>query len=398
MKRLSLLRYSILLLAVFFSSAIKAEIKVGVPLPLTGSISELAAVMKQGTVLAAKQINEQGGVLGQPYSLVFEDDACNPDTAVDVVTRLIKEVEVSAIIGSVCSGVTLRHTRSVSIPAGVVTLSSGSASFMLTNLRDNDLVFRTAISDSFNGEALADYAVANGIKEISISFATDAYNTSIATVFRKAFVAKGGKVVINQTHQPNRLSYKREVSALMSGSKNLALFAYYGSSGIQMLKDVHATGEVQHILAAGGMLAQEVIDELGDEALKPMSILNSTVDKDSQGFNAWQAVADDAKVASTTLVANTYDVAFMIALAIQAAGSAERDGISAGLRAISGPEGEPIYAGEFAKAKAILAAGGKINYEGASGPVDFDKNGDVSGIISVSKVKDGRWDAQMLPK
>lgn len=398
MKRLSPLRYSVLLLAIVFSSAVNAEIKVGAPFPLTGSIAELAISMKQGAVLAAKHINEQGGVLNQPYTLVFEDDGCNPDKAVEVVSRLIKEVGVSAIIGSVCSGVTLRHTRSVSIPAGVVTLSAGSGSFLLTNLRDDDLVFRTAISDSFNGEALADYAIANGIEEVSISFATDAYNTSIATVFRKAFTAKGGTIVIDQTHQPDRLSYQREVSALLSGSKNLALFAYYGSSGIQLLKDVFATGEAQQILAADGMLAQEVIDKLGDEALKSMHVLNSTVDKDSQGFKAWHALAEEANVASTSLVANAYDVAFMMALAIQAAGSADRDGISAGLRAISGPEGEPIYPGEFAKAKTALAAGRKINYEGASGSVDFDKNGDVFGLVSINQVKNGKWDAQVLPQ
>ena len=64
---------------------------------------------------------------------------------------------------------------------------------------------------------------------------------------------------------------------------------------------------------------------------------------------------------------------------------ADRDGIAVGLRAISGPDGETILPGEFAKAKEILA-GGSINYDGGSGPQDFDGNGDVAGFFSANVV------------
>jgi branched-chain amino acid transport system substrate-binding protein len=397
MKSKLLLRGAGLCLAAALSSTSSAEVKIGAPFALSGSVAGLAEEMKNGAALAAKHVNEQGGVLDQPFKLFFEDSACNPDKAVDAVTRLIEEDKVSALVGPVCSGATLRQARSVSIPAGVVTLSVASASFLISNLRDNDLVFRTAMSDSFKGKAMAKYAIASGIKEIAVSFASDAYNTSVAKVFSKEFIAKGGKVVINQAHQPDGENFKREVSALMTGSKNLALFAYYGSSGTKLLKDAFATGEVEQVLASDGMLSQEIIDELGADALKSTGIVNNYSDKSRAGFKAWQSLAEAADLkADGPFVANSYDAAFMMALAIQAAGSADREGISAGLRAISGPEGELIYPGEFSKAKTILAAGGKINYEGGSGSVDFDKNGDVSGDVSISKVKDGKWDSQLL--
>ncbi len=397
MKSKLMLRGAGLCLAITLSGSVSAEIKIGAPFALSGSVAGLAEEMKNGAALAAKHVNDQGGVLDQPFTLVYEDSACNPDKAVDVVTRLIEEEKVSALVGPVCSGATLRQARSVSIPAGVVTLSVASASFLISNLRDNDLVFRTAISDSFKGKAMAKYAIDNGINDIAVSFASDAYNTSVAKVFSKAFKENGGKVVINQAHQPEGKDFKREVSALVTGSKNLALFAYYGSSGTKLLKDAFATNEVKQVLASDGMLSQEIIDELGADALKSTGIINNHSDKSRAGFKVWQSLAEADNVkAEGPFVANSYDAAFMMALAIQAAGSAERKDISAGLRAISGPEGELIYPGEFAKAKAILAAGGKINYEGGSGPVDFDKNGDVSGAVSISKVKDGKWDSQLL--
>ena len=385
------------LLVATLSTKANAEIKIGAPFALSGSVAGLAAEMKKGAALAAKHVNDQGGVLDQPYTLVFEDSACNPDKAVDAVTRLIEQEKVSALVGPVCSGATLRQARSVSIPAGVVTLSVASASFLISNLRDNDLVFRTAISDSFKGKAMANYAIARGINEIAVSFASDAYNTSVAKVFSKAFTARGGKVVINQAHQPDRPDYKREVSALIGGSKNLALFAYYGSSGTQLLKDAFASFEPEHVLASDGMLAQEVINALGEDALKSTSIINNYLDQSRTAFKAWQTLAQEASLSATgPFIANSYDAAFMMALAIQSAGSADRASIAAGLRAISGSEGEKIYPGEFSKAKAVLAAGGKINYDGGSGAVDFDKNGDVSGDVSISKVKDGKWDSRLL--
>ncbi|MGB0847792.1 MAG: ABC transporter substrate-binding protein [Thiolinea sp.] len=400
MNRHKLFQVAGLLLLASLPYTASAEIKVGAPIALTGSVAELAAAMKAGAELAMKQVNEQGGVLDQDYQLIFADSACNPDKAVDVVTRLIEVDKVSALVGPVCSGATLRQARSVSIPAGVVTLSMSSASFMISQLRDDDLVFRTAISDAFKGEVMAEYAIANGVKDIAVSFASDAYNTGVAKVFTRAFVARGGKVTVNQAHQPERDDYKREVSALLSGSENLALFAYYGSSGINLLRDAFASShEVGQVFATDSMLSEELIDALGADTLQSTRILNNSSDDSREAFKLWQAFAEAEDIpAKGPFVANAYDAAFLMALAIQAAGSAERDVIAQGLRAVSGPEGEVIFPGEFAKAKKILSEGGKINYEGGSGPVDFDAKGDVSGFIGVNTVKDGKWVAELLPQ
>jgi len=399
MKKHLLLKVVGLLLLVSWSFSARAEIKVGAPFALTGSISELAKGMQAGAALAMKQVNEQGGVLDQEYKLIFADSACDPSKAVDVVTHLIEEVGVSALVGPICSGATLRQARSVSIPAGVVTLAVASASSLITRLRDNDLVFRTTASDTYTGEVMAQYVLARGIKDIAISFASDAYNTGIARVFSEAFKAGGGNISVYQAHQPDRPDYINEAAALLAGSKNLALFAYYGSSGISLLKNAFATGKVDQLFATGGMLSDQTIAELGAEKLASTTILNNSSDESREAFKIWQKFAGDAEIpAKGPFVANAYDVAFMMALAIQSAGSADRKGISAALRAIAGPEGEVIFPGEFKKAKRLLSEGKKINYEGGSGSLDFDENGDVLGFFSVNRVKEGQWDSQPFPQ
>ena len=89
-------------------------------------------------------------------------------------------------------------------------------------------------------------------------------------------------------------------------------------------------------------------------------------------------------------VAQAYDAAYVAALAIQKAGRADRAAIRAALREVANPPGEVVGPGEWAKARALIAQGAAINYEGASGPVDFNEAGDAQGRIEVWEIRDGR--------
>ena len=86
----------------------------------------------------------------------------------------------------------------------------------------------------------------------------------------------------------------------------------------------------------------------------------------------------------------------MMALAIEKSGSDKREDVAEALRSISSAPGAVILPGEWKKAKAILASGGDINYEGGAGPHDFDKNGDVMGFFSQSSVVNGAWSATLI--
>ena len=87
-----------------------------------------------------------------------------------------------------------------------------------------------------------------------------------------------------------------------------------------------------------------------------------------------------------------YDIAFVVALAIEKAGAADRSKIGAALREVANAPGMVIRPGEWAKAKEAIAAGEDINYEGASGAIEFDANGDVAGIYALNVVgDDGTW-------
>jgi branched-chain amino acid transport system substrate-binding protein len=382
------------------SSAAHAEVNVGNPMAMTGPIPDLVAPIAQAVDLAAKHINDQGGMFGggEAYNIIRADSACDPTAAVDAVTKLINVNNVAAIIGPVCSGATIAQAKSVSIPAGVVTLSVSASSPEISTMESGtDLVFRTAASDAYQGVALADLALAKGIKDMAVSYANDDYNAAIAAVFAEAYVARGGKVTANEAHEPNKASYRSEIATLGATSDNLALFAYYGSGGITQMRNALETGAFSTFIGADGMLSDEVIEQIGAENMGNVTFTTSASDESTASFAAWKKEADAAGVpASDPFVPNGYDATFMMALAIEKAGSADRAGIAAALRSISSAPGEIILPGEWAKAKKILASGGDINYEGAAGNQDFDANGDVAGNFRKSTVVNGAWVGELI--
>jgi len=246
---------------VMAASVATADVNIGNPMAMTGPIPDLVAPMALAVDLAATHINEQGGMFadGQKFNVIRADSACDPTAAVDAVTKLINVSNVSAIVGPVCSGATIAQAESVSIPAGVVTLSVSASSPAITTMESGtDLMFRATASDAYQGAALAELAMQQGIKEIAVSYANDDYNAAIAAVFAEAFTAAGGTVTANEAHEPNKASYRSEVATLGATSDNLALFAYYGSGGITLMRNALETAAFSTFIGADGMLSDEV--------------------------------------------------------------------------------------------------------------------------------------------
>ena len=387
--------------AMLTASAQAAEIKIGSAGGVTGPIAELVAAIMKGRQLAADQINKEGGLLkGDTLKLVIGDSACDPKAAVDTGNKLVNVEQVVAIVGPSCSGATNGMVQSVTIPAGVTVLSDSATAPSISELKDKDLVFRASASDSYQGLAIAQLVNKAGIKKVAVSYSNDDYNAGIANVFVKEFKAMGGEITANQAHEPNKASYRSELSTLSQGGPEaLALFAYYGSSGVTIIKNSLENGLFSNFYAADGMFDKSVIEQIGADNLRDkIQITQAASDTDDASYKnfaaAYKAIDGDPEA---PYAAHGYDVVFLMALAVEKAGSADRGKIAAALRAVAGPPGEVIRPGEWAKAKKLIAEGKDINYEGAAGQNDFDENGDVTGLFSLNVVgKDGNWARTMI--
>ena len=174
MRLMSKLAFAAAAFALAAPGAQAGEVKVGSVGGVTGPIAELVAAIMAGRNLAATHINAQGGLFkGDTYKLVLGDSACDPKAGVDSGNKVVNVEQVVAVIGASCSGATNGMVQSVTIPAGVVSLSDSATAPSITDLKDNDLVFRVAPSDAYQGRALASLVRAAGVGKVAITYAND---------------------------------------------------------------------------------------------------------------------------------------------------------------------------------------------------------------------------------
>ena len=361
-----------------------ADVKIGFLAGFTGPLKSLAPGMYKGAKLAVKQINSQGGTLdGQNIIVPSGDSTCSDITAaVDAATLLVQDEKVLAIVGPLCSGAAIAVYKNVTIPAGITAVSPSATSPAITSLDDGDLVFRTSPSDVYQGNIMARLLLSKGIRQIVITYVNNDWGKGISAELSKAFEAAGGKVSGNMAHEEGKTDYSDVIRSLSSpGVDTLVVLAYANGSGQTVLRQAVESGAFEQFVGGDGMASNTLIAAIGSDKLRGM-IVTKPGAPDTTGarvFNKY-AWADNLNPAGA-FVGQSYDAAFLLALAIEKNGKAERAGISQALRAVATPPGEVILPGEWAKAKALIKAGKEIDYEGATGSLDFDVAGDVSGVI-----------------
>ena len=370
------------------------EVKIGVLNALTGPIPDLSAVILESELAAAAYINANGGMWGgDTLVLASGDSGCDAKAGVDAATKIVNVEQASIIVGPLCSGATIGATQAVTIPAGVVNISPSATSPAITGLDDNDLVFRVCPSDAYQGVTIAKLARSMGYSKLAATYANDDYNAGLHDVFVKAFKELGGTITGDQMHEANKASYRAELATLSSGGPEaLAIFAYYNGSGITMLRQSLENGFFSKFIGGDGMIAQEVIDEIGAENLGDAVFTKGTADESSSHFKTFAGLFDRP---SDPYTAQAWDAVMIAALALESAGGATRDLIGH-VRSVANAPGVEVGPGDWAKAKALLAAGKEINYQGIAGANEFDANGDVAGIYGKSVVKDGKWSETLI--
>ena len=382
------------LVSIAASPVYAGEVKIGVLNALTGPIPDLSAVILEAELAAAAHINANGGMWGgDTLVLASGDSGCDAKAGVDAATKIVNVEQASIIVGPLCSGATIGATQAVTIPAGVVNISPSATSPAITGLDDNDLVFRVCPSDAYQGVTIAKLARSMGYSKLAATYANDDYNAGLHDVFVKAFKELGGTITGDQMHEANKASYRAELATLSSGGPEaLAIFAYYNGSGITMLRQSLENGFFSKFIGGDGMIAQEVIDEIGAENLGDAVFTKGTADESSSHFKTFAGLFDRP---SDPYTAQAWDAVMIAALALESAGGATRDLIGH-VRSVANAPGVEVGPGDWAKAKALLAAGKEINYQGIAGANEFDANGDVAGIYGMSVVKDGKWSETLI--
>jgi branched-chain amino acid transport system substrate-binding protein len=366
-------------------------VKVGIILGFTGPIESLTPGMAASAELAMKEVTDSGKLLGGKELMAVRADSTCVDSAAATAAaeRLITSDSVAAIMGADCSGVTTSIANNTAVPNGVVMVSPSATSPALSTIEDKGFFFRTAPSDARQGQVLADVLKSRGISNVAVTYTNNDYGKGLADSFIAAFQAQGDKVEMSAAHEDGKGDYSAEVGALAaSGSAHLVVLGYLDQGGKGIIQTSLDTGAFDSFILADGMIGQSLIDSIGAGLNGAIGTLPGS---ESKGAKMFLDVATAGGVdGDGPFRAESYDAAALIALAIQAGGSADRSSIQANMLAVANAPGEQILPGELGKALQILADGGEIDYQGATN-VELIGPGEAAGSYKELEVTDGAF-------
>ncbi len=382
------------LLAAMTGSAMAAgdEVKIGVLLGYTGPIESLTPDMAASAELAFKEASDSGLLLGGKRIVPVRADSTCVDSAAATAAaeRLISSEGIAAIMGADCSGVTGAVANNVAVPNGVIMISPSATSPGLSSIKDNGFFFRTSPSDARQGQVLADVLKSRGIREVAVTYTNNDYGKGLADSFGSAFKVGGGKISITAAHEDGKADYSAEVGALSAaGSKYLAVFGYLDQGGKGIIQASLDSGAFENFVLADGMIGDSLIQAIGKDLTGAVGTIAGARSKGASTYEAMAAKAGIKK--DGPYVGESYDAGALIALAMQAAGSANRAAIQSKIMMVANAPGEKIMPGEIAKGLKILSSGGDIDYVGATN-VEFNEIGEVLGTFKEVEVKGGKFE------
>lgn len=349
-------------------------LKLGTILPQTGALAFLGPPEEAGVQLAINDINAAGGVLGKPVEIEYRDSG---DTTTDIAQQSVTELlslGVDAIIGAASSGVSKTVIDQIT-KAKVVQFSPANTSPDFTTWDDGGYYWRAAPSDLLQGNILGNEIVNDGNANVGIIYLNDAYGTGLEKQTREVIEAAGGTVVATEAFNEGDTNFDAQIDKVVAASPDAIVLITFDQSKVIIpalqtkgfpgdklyfvdgnLADYSESFEAGYITGAKGTLpGGEVSQEFKDRLLEV-----------------------DPGLTDFAYAAESYDAVILIALAAIAAGSDSGEAISKNLLEVS-RGGEKVT--DFATAAEKLAAGADIDYDGVSGPIEFDENGDPTGAF-----------------
>jgi len=355
-------------------------LKYGAVIPLTGALAFLSPPEIAGLHLAVDDINAAGGVLGNKVQLSILDSGDGDTLSIadqSATKHLANKVDV--VVGAAASGVTRSIINKIT-GAKVVEISMSNTAPDLSTWKDGGYYFRTAPSDLLQGRILGNQILQDGNSNVAIIYQDTSYGVGLKDV-TAGVLTKGKAKVTSYAFPENETNFASIVDkALATGPDAVVIVSYDESKKIiPALKAKNFKGS--GIYLVDGNLVDYSAESYG-------TYLNG-----AKGTNPGKAISDNFKARLSAAYkkyekkelkefvygAETYDAVILTALAAQAAGKATGPAVKSQLTNVSKAGKGKVTVTSFKAGLKAIKAGKKVNYDGFSGPIEFDANGDPTG-------------------
>jgi branched-chain amino acid transport system substrate-binding protein len=301
----------------------KKEILIGEYGSLTGGIATFGISTRDGSQLAFDEINQKGGVLGKQIKLLVEDDQSKPEEAATIVTKLINQDHVAAMLGHVASSHSLAAAP-ICQAAKIPMISPSSTNPRVTQV--GDYIFRVCFTDTFTGAVVAKFAV-DTLKAKKMAILVDVrsdYSVGLQTFFGQAFKQRGGTIVAEQSYSQGDSDFRAQLTQIKATNPEAIYVPGYYTEVGTIVHQARELGITVPFLGSDGWDSPKLW-EIGGEALNGCYFSNhySTDDPDPKVQKFVSDYKARFKQVPDALAALAYDAARVLGDAIGRAGSTD---------------------------------------------------------------------------
>jgi len=364
------------------STGLSGTVTFGVLHPFTGAYASVGEAALQGVTVATSEINANGGILGHKLQIVHADTLGDPVDAVPAAEHMIASSHPVAIVGP--GGLEIGSIQRI-LDADKIPFEFEGGDTAFDNTKD-PMLWRDSPSDLQEGVAMALYALQHGYKRAAFMMSSITTAQDFIPYIQGAYKAGGGKIVANVTMTPGLTSYRSEVLKVAQAKAQVIFSQIEPPTAAVMTQNFKEIDNLAiPIVASDTSAAAEwikavtpavankaIVSAEGATATSPASAVFMKYFK--QDFKGQQPLA------SATY---SYDATIALALAIAKAHSTTGATFAKDIPLVTTGPGTVVY--DYKTALADLKAGKKINYDGASGNMDYNQFHNVFGPYQLVK-------------
>ncbi len=364
-KVIKLFLFIILIIGLFSGCAKKDDvIKIGAILPLTGDAAAYGQCAKNSLELAKSEVNNKDGINGKKIEIIYEDSQAKSDLALSAANKLIEINNVKIIIGAMSSTEVLALAPILN-QKKVILISPAATNHEISNA--GDYIFRTIVSDIYDGIAMAKFISKDkNIKTVSLFNITEAGPQGVATAFKDEFIKRGGEILNEEKCIRGDINFKTQILKIQSNNPDALYFALFPRESELFIKQVKELGIniplFSHQLMDDPSLIQKTGDASNGIIFTSTKNISNTENEEQEKFNKNYLMKFGQEPLS--FGSNSYD-ALMITYNAMINNGISVDEIKKGLYEIE-------------------------NYNGASGTFSVDKNGDIEQELILKTIKNGK--------
>jgi branched-chain amino acid transport system substrate-binding protein len=341
--------------------------RLGLLIPQTGSVDGSGKSLTQVATNAIDIVNAAGGILGRDIELVVRDEGSDSATALTAVDDLISESRIDALIGPMSSSIALSVLPRL-VENKIGSCSPTATAVSLASFPDNELFVRTTPSDILASEAMAQLIGQTGVVETLVAYPDDPFGRAFAAEIRRSLAVQGIAIVNEVAYDTDSSDYTPVAEELTANPNSVVTLIGDSESGGRLLNSLLDTKSANKIIVNDALSQVDISGNTNIDSDMRQSIVGVAVD-------AFAGTDADNNALLPPFAAAVVDCVNLIALAAIVSESDIAEEFMSQVPAVSrGGSGCNL----FEECLALLQQSLNIDYNGVTGLLDLDPNGDPS--------------------